>query len=238
MFSILEFLLIGIALYVGFGILPRYAQKREIRRIETAACEEMAYPFLIKTPVRERLWNSFKYIFKSENGTLFDVVYAFYATGLMRFFSEPVYSIFQTNDPYLKQHTESDNILLYFIPYYNYALLEHSSSHLYFSDRYKQILLSCTDKFLKDYCLVSNTSYAEVSSLVYSKLNNYNDTSEFHLRISLVDDIMSNYFNYSDANGFRVKLLAYVSTFILCTLPQTQLSMQSFVEKYANRSSQ
>lgn len=140
MFSIFEFLLIGIALYVGFVMLPNYARKREIRRIEADAREEMTYPFLIKTPVRERLWNSFKYILKSENGTLFDVVYAFYATGLMRFFSEPVYSIFQTNDPYLKQHTESDNILLYFIPYYNYALLEHSFSHFYFSDRYKQIL--------------------------------------------------------------------------------------------------
>lgn len=198
----------------------------------------MAYPFLIKTPVRERLWNSFKYIFKSENGTLFDVVYAFYATGLMKFFNEPAFSIFQTDDQYLKQHTESDNILLYFIPYYNYALLGHSFSHFYFSDRYKQILLACTDKFLKDYCLVSNTSYSEVSSFVYSKLNSYNDTNESHLRDGLVDDIMSNYLNYSDANGFRVKLLAYVSTFILCTLPQTQLSMQSFVEKYTNHLSQ
>lgn len=227
--------MIGIAFYVTFVILPDYAKKREIRRIETEAHEEMAYPFLIKTPVRERLWNSFKYIFKSENGTLFDVVYAFYATGLMKFFSEPAYSIFQTDDQYLKQHTESDNILLYFIPYYNYALLEHAFSHFYFSDRYKQILLSCTDKFLKDYCLVSNTSYDEVSCFVYSKLNNYNDKSEFHLRTNLVDDIMSNYFNYSNANDFRVQLLAYVSAFILFTLPQSQLSMQSFVEEYINR---
>lgn len=222
-------IILTLALIVGsFYLIYRLQLWKKQKQLEDIR-SQMPYPFMRKTPLRLRLWNSIQYIYKTGNCSKFDAIYSLYAKSVLSFMHEN-YEIIFPNDltQKYKEKIESEKTLLYILPYcYSYFLLDCYENH-YNLPIYINVLEECNSQFVKDYTSTTGADYQSIIIFSKSQLELYFQTTKNNphipihelkqkLRFIFIDDFMKNYL-HTNYEGIRENLLACVSVFTILHL--------------------
>ena len=234
-------ILIAFVFYLIFR-LQAWKQKKDTQKHLENIRREMPYPFIRKTPIRMRLWNSIKYTYKTGNCTKFEALYSLFAKTVLSFMHENYDSICPDDlTGKYRNKIESEKVFLYILPYcYSYLLLDSYEKH-YNLPLYLDMLEECNTKFLKDYAMITGAEYNDVINFSKQQLNLYFPVIEknSHLPLNELKKMFANIFvqnfmqNYLQTNydGIRVNILGCISVYTIIHLEQTGKYAKTFCKE-------